>query len=444
MTEVADVKAEMGDETAAGAAAAGPRSVGGLLRKAEIDLRLVGMVLALIAILIGFTIATNGRILQPVNLVNLSVQMVSIAVIATGMTMVIASRNIDLSVGSIAGLVALVSVVMMVRVLPGVIGLGHPLMWVSALLIGLAVGALLGSMQGYLIAYIGIPSFVVTLGGLLAFRGLTWVISRGSTVAPVDATFRLLGGGPRGSVGATASWILGILASAAIIALLLNNRRQRRRFGFPLRPVWAEVTIGTLAVGAVLGIVWVFNKYFWPEALARRYAEENGIPIPEGGLHIAAGIPWPVIVLVGVTIAMTFIATRTRFGRYVFAYGGNPEAAELSGIKTKWTIMKTFMLIGILCAISGSIAAARLDGATLDLGIGYELYVIAACVIGGTSFSGGVGTIPGAVLGALVLSSLSYGLNFMGVESPIQDIVAGIVLVVAVGFDTYSRRRQAR
>ena len=183
MTEVADVRAETGDGVSAGAEPAGSRSIGGLLRKAEIDLRLVGMVIALIAILIGFTIATNGRILQPVNLVNLSVQMVSIAVIATGMTMVIASRNIDLSVGSIAGLVALVSVVMMVRVLPGIIGLGHPLMWVAALLIGLAVGALLGSLQGFLIAYIGIPSFVVTLGGLLAFRGLTWVISRGSTVA---------------------------------------------------------------------------------------------------------------------------------------------------------------------------------------------------------------------------------------------------------------------
>jgi D-xylose transport system permease protein len=150
-----------------------------------------------------------------------------------------------------------------------------------------------------------------------------------------------------------------------------------------------------------------------------------------------------VITLIAVTIAMTFIATRTRFGRYVFAIGGNPEAAELSGINTRRTIMKTFILIGILCAISGSIAAARLDGATLDLGIGYELYVIAACVIGGTSFAGGIGTIPGAVLGALVLTTLSYGLNFMGVESPIQDIVAGVVLVAAVGVDTYSRRRQA-
>jgi len=329
-------------------------------------------------------------------------------------------------------------------VLPDIIGFGHPLMWIIVLAIGLAVGALLGGLQGFIIAYIGVPSFIVTLGGLLAFRGVSWTITQGVTISPVDPTYGLLGGGPQGSIGGTASWVLGVVGSLAIVGLLVYNRRQRQRFGFPLRPVWAEVLIGSVAIAAVLGAIWVFNSYLWPDALARRYAEANGIPIPEGGLRIPAGVPWPVIVLVAVTIVMTFIATRRRFGRYVFAIGGNPEAAELSGINTRWTIMKTFILIGVLCAISASIATARLNGATLDLGNGYELYVIAAAVIGGTSFAGGIGTIPGAVLGALVLSSLSYGLNFMGVSSPIQDIVAGTVLVVAVGFDTYSRRRQAR
>jgi D-xylose transport system permease protein len=443
MTEVADVSTEVPEERPAETEPTGGSSLTRAIRAAEIDLRLVGMLIALVAIVTGFAIATDGRILAPVNLVNLSVQMVSIAVIATGMTLVIVSRNIDLSVGSIAGLVALTSVWFMVQILPDIIGLGHPLMWIIALIIGLMVGALLGGLQGYIIAYIGVPSFVVTLGGLLAFRGVTWVISRGSTVAPVDPTYRLLGGGSQGSVGATATWVLGVIGCVAVVGFLLGRRRQRQKFGFPLRPMWAEVTIGAVAVAGVLGAVWAFNSYFWPAALATRYAAEHGITEPEGGLKIAAGVPWPVIVLIGVTIAMTFVATRTRFGRYVYAFGGNPEAAQLSGIKTRWTIMKTFILIGILCAVSGSIAAARLDGATLDLGIGYELYVIAACVIGGTSFAGGIGTIPGAVLGALVLTSLSC-LNFMGVESPIQDIVAGVVLVVAVGFDTYSRRRQAR
>ncbi len=138
---------------------------------------------------------------------------------------------------------------------------------------------------------------------------------------------------------------------------------------------------------------------------------------------------------------MTFLATRRRFGRNVFAYGGNPDAAELAGINTRWTIMKTFILMGILCAISAAIASARLNGGTLDLGQGYELYVIAAAVIGGTSFAGGIGTIPGAILGALVMQSLAYGLSFMGFNSPIQNIVVAIVLVVAVGLDSYNRRR---
>jgi D-xylose transport system permease protein len=443
MTDVADVPNEVLEESATGVEPTEQSSLTRAIRATELDLRLVGMVAALIVIIAGFAIATDGRILAPVNLVNLSVQMVSIAVIATGMTLIIVSRNIDLSVGSIAGLVALTSVWFMVEILPDYIGLGHPLMWIIALAIGLALGAVLGGLQGYLIAYIGVPSFVVTLGGLLAFRGVTWVISSGQTVAPVDPTYRLLGGGAENSIGAPASWALGVVGCLGVVWFLFSRRRQRQKFGFPLRPMWAEVTIGVVAIAAVLGMVWAFNSYLWPPALATRYAAENGITEPEGGLKISAGVSWPVIALIGVTIAMTFIATRTRFGRYVFAIGGNPEAAELSGINTRRTIMKTFILIGILCAISGSIAAARLDGATLDLGIGYELYVIAACVIGGTSFAGGMGTIPGAVLGALVLTTLSYGLNFMGVESPIQDIVAGVVLVAAVGVDTYSRRRQA-
>jgi D-xylose transport system permease protein len=204
--------------------------------------------------------------------------------------------------------------------------------------------------------------------------------------------------------------------------------------------MWAEALIGTVGSLAVLGLVWLFNSYKWPPALAERYAAETGVAIPPGGL--AAGIPWPVVLLLAVTLVMSFVATRRRFGRYVFAIGGNPEASELAGINTKWTIMKTFILIGLLCAISSAVATARLDGATLDLGEGYELYVIAASVIGGTSFAGGIGTIPGAVLGALVMSSLAYGLSFMGLSSPIQDIFAGIVLIIAVAFDTINRRRR--
>jgi D-xylose transport system permease protein len=412
----------------------------GFFKALEIDLRVFGMVVALVLILVGFGMATDGRFLQPVNMVNLAVQSVSVAIIATGMTMIIVARQIDLSVGSIVGVVGMTYAYLMARVLPDIIGFGSPWIWVIALAIGLTLGSLIGALQGFIVAYIGVPSFVVTLGGLLIFRGATWLVTRGVTISPVDPTFQLLGGGPRGSIGGTASWVVGGLSCLAIVALLASGRRQRVRFGFPLRPMWAEALVGTVSSLAVLGLVWLFNSYKWPAALAERHAAETGVAIPPGGL--AAGIPWPVVLLLVVTLVMSFVATRRRFGRYVFAIGGNPEASELAGINTKWTIMKTFILIGLLCAISAAVATARLDGATLDLGEGYELYVIAASVIGGTSFSGGIGTIPGAVLGALVMSSLAYGLSFMGLSSPIQDIFAGIVLIIAVAFDTINRRRK--
>jgi D-xylose transport system permease protein len=237
-----------------------------------------------------------------------------------------------------------------------------------------------------------------------------------------------------------ASWAVGIIICIAVIGLLIYNRRRRRQFGFTLRPMWAEVALGLIGSLVVLGLVYVANSYLWPAPLARQWSEQTGQPIPAGGIQ--SGIPWPVIVLLIVTLVVTYLATRVRFGRYVYAIGGNPEAAELGGINTRWTIMKTFILIGILCGLSAAITAARIDGATLDLGAGYELYVIAACVIGGTSFAGGIGSVPGAVLGAIVLAALSYGLSFIGLVGPIQDIVAGIVLVAAVGFDTINRRRQ--
>jgi D-xylose transport system permease protein len=415
--------------------------IGELVRATEINMRVFGMVVALVAILLGFGIQTNGRFLQPENLVALSIQSATIAIIATGMVMVIVSRNIDLSVGSIVGVVAMAYALLMSNIFPEFLGTGHPLEWVLALAIGIALGAFIGGVQGFIIAYIGVPSFVVTLGGLLALRGLVWVMSGGPTVSGIDPTFVLLGGGPRGSLGGTMSWVVGIIASVAIVGLLLYNRRQRHRFGFPLRPRWAEVLIGVAGVAVVLGLVAYANSYLWPQGLVAQYAADRGIS-PEG-LRIESGIPWPIVVVIGVAIVMHFIATRLKFGRSVFAYGGNPEAAELAGINTRWTIMKTFILMGVLCAIAAAIASARLNGATLDVGRSYELYVIAAAVIGGTSFAGGIGTIPGAVLGALVMQSLSYGLSFIGLSSPYQDIAAGGVLILAVAFDAWNRRRSS-
>jgi D-xylose transport system permease protein len=409
----------------------------------EIDLRLFGMLIALAAILAAFGILTGGKFLSPSNLVVLAIQAAVVAIMATGMVLVIVSRNIDLSVGSIVGLVAMVYAMLMTTWMPALgIRFDTGYMWIVALALGLGLGAAIGAFQGFVIAYIGVPSFVVTLGGLLSLRGVVWVLSEGAAKSGLDDTFQLLGGGAVGSIGGPATWAIGIAGAVGVVALLINGRRQRLRFGFPLRPRWADALLGTAGCAASLGLAAFFNANVWPKGLATRYALANGITEPPGGLKIPVGIPWPVVLVIGVTLAMTYIATRRRFGRYVFAYGGNPEAAELGGINTRWTILKVFTLMGLLCGISAAIAAARLNGSTLDVGSGAELYVIAAAVVGGTSFAGGIGTIPGAVLGALVMATLSYGLNFMGVNSPIQNIVAGIVLVVAVGLDTFNRRRE--
>jgi D-xylose transport system permease protein len=416
-----------------------------MLSQTEIDLRLLGMLLALAAILAGFQILDSG-FFSPGNMMTLAVQAIPIAILATGMVLVIVSRNIDLSVGSVTGLIAMTYATLMTDWLPNIFGIGSdvPFRWMIALGIGIALGAAIGAVQGFIIAYIGVPSFVVTLGGLLSIRGAIWYFSNGAAVTGLDPTFQLIGGGARGSVGEMLTWALGIIGCVAVIALLWNSRRQRRRFGFPLRPMWADILLGVVGCAVMLGLAAFANGNYLPPGLATQYAEERGITEPPGGLKVPAGFPLPVILLIVVAVAMTWLATRRRFGRYVYAYGGNPDAAELAGINTRMTILKTFVLMGVLAALSGAVVAARLNGATLDIGNSYELYVIAAAVVGGTSFAGGIGTIPGAVLGAFVMQALSYGLSFLGVNSPGQNVVAGIVLVLAVAFDSWNRRRATR
>jgi D-xylose transport system permease protein len=419
-------------------------SVRAMLAQTEIDLRLFGMLIALAAILLTFQVLSGGKFFQPTNMITLAVQASGIAIIATGMVLIIVSRNIDLSVGSLVGLIAMMYALLMTDWMPNVLGIGadFPFAWAIALVLGMALGALVGAGQGFVIAYIGVPSFIVTLGGLLSIRGAVWYMSNGAAVSGLDPTFQLIGGGAQGSIGGTLTWVLGIVGCVAIVALLMNGRRQRRRYGFPLRPMWAEIVLGVMGIVAVLAVAAFANANLWPQGLADRVAiEQNWGPTPAGGWAIPTGFPLPIILLIGVTLVMTWLATRRRFGRYVYAYGGNPDAAELAGINTRWTILKTYVLMGVLCALAAAIASARLNGATLDVGQSYELYVIAAAVVGGTSFAGGIGTIPGAVLGAFVMQSLAYGLSFMGVNSPGQNVVAGIVLIVAVGLDTLNRRR---
>ena len=412
------------------------------LKATEIDPRLIGMIGALALIWIGFAIASHGIFLSPRNLWNLSVQTASWGVMAAGMVLIIVMRHIDLSVGAVLGFIGMVVSVLQARFLPGLIGFDHPLTWVIVLIAGIAIGLVIGAFHGLFIAYCGIPAFIVTLGGLRFWRNAAWAVTSGQTVAPVDSRFRLIGGGgPDAAIGATASWIVGLLVCAVILAALVFGRRQRARFGFPQRPAWAEALLAVLCCGGVLGFVAIVNAYPWPPALAHRYADEHGIPWPDGGLFFAHGIAIPVLIALGVAIAVNFLATRTRFGRYVFAAGGNPEAAELGGIDTKWVTTKVFMLMGALTAISAAIATARLASATNSAGTSDELYVIAATVIGGTSLAGGSGTVGGAMIGALVMASLQSGMGLLGIDTPYQSMVIGIVLVMAVFVDTLYRRK---
>lgn len=367
----------------------------------------------------------------------------SIAVMATGMVLVIVTRHIDLSAGSLLGVTAMVMGVVQVWVLPDYLGLDHPLTWVIAVIVGISFGATIGALHGFLIAYMGIPAFIVTLGGLLIWRGSAWWVARGETIAPVDSTFALLGGGPFGTIGATGSWIVGGLAVLGIVLMLVMGRRQRIRFDFPLRPMWAEWVLGLVGSGLVLGAVLVMNSYLWPKGVVKRWAAANDVTVPEGGLEIAHGFAIPVLIAITVGIFMTFLVTRTRFGRYVFAIGGNPEAAELAGINTKKMTLMIFSLMGGLVGISAVIASARLNAATNSLGQLDELYVIAAAVIGGTSFAGGIGTIYGAMLGALVMQSLQSGMVLVGFDSAVQQMVVGGVLIFAVWLDTVYRKNSA-
>ena len=410
----------------------------------EVDTRLLGMVAALAVIWIGFHIASNGNFITPRNLWNLSVQSTSIAIMATGMVLIIVSRNIDLSVGAMLGFIGYTMAMVQVEWIPKALGLGfgQPYTWLVAIGVGLALGAFIGGLQGFIVAYGRVPAFIVTLGGLLVWRGLIFRYGQGQSLGPMDATYQLLGGnGPRASMGDIFSWLLGALICLGIAWTIISNRRRRRRYGFPVRPRWAEFAVGIASSVAVLAFIWVANSYPWPSSLATQYAVDRGITEPPGGLILATGVAFPVVIMLGVGLVMTYVATRRPFGRYVFAIGGNPDAAELGGINVRRTIMLTFALMGMLAAVSAAIQTARLNLAVTNLGIQNELDVISAAVIGGTSFAGGIGTIPGAILGAVVMQSLRSGMALTLVDSPTQDIVVGVVLVAAVGLDAFLRRR---
>ncbi|WP_300034943.1 sugar ABC transporter permease [uncultured Roseobacter sp.] len=407
----------------------------------EVDTRLLGMIGAFLVICFCFNILTEGRFLTPRNIFNLTIQTVSVAIMATGMVFVIVTRHIDLAVGALLATCSAFMAMLQTRYLPDMfgLGLGHPLTpWVT-IAAGLLVGSVIGAFQGWLVGFLAIPAFIVTLGGLLVWRNVAWYQTSGQTIGPLDPTFMKFGG-INGTLGETWSWIFGILAVAWALWALWSARKAKIAHDFPVKPAWAEATIaGIIAVG-ILGFIGILNAYQIPERRLERMFEARGETMPEG-FTAAYGLPVSVLLLIAVAVAMTLVAQRTRLGRYIFATGGNPDAAELSGINTRMLTVKIFALMGFLCALSAVVASARLTNHSNDIGTLDELRVIAAAVIGGTALAGGIGTIYGAILGALIMQSLQSGMAMVGVDAPLQNIVVGTVLVAAVLIDTIYRKK---
>jgi D-xylose transport system permease protein len=376
------------------------------LQTADIDNRMLAMIIALLVIWVTLNIMTDGIFFTARNMYNLAVQSSVVGIMATGMVLVIVSRNIDLSVGSLLGFTGMVIAYLQVHVFP----LGAVWNWPLTILCGLALGGLVGLWQGWWISYRGIPSFVTTLAGLLMFRGAAYLVTDGRTVAPMDKTYQILGGGIDGSIGATWSWILAGVAIAWMLTNTIMVRRSCLKYGFKVKPLWVQLLFLSIGTALVCGFVLVMNAYYKPRT------------------EIPRGIPVPVLIMIFVVVGMSLLAKITRFGRYVFAIGGNPEAAELAGIAVKKITTLVFLVMGILCANS--------------MGMLAELNVIAAAVIGGTSLAGGQGTIYGAILGAVIMQSLDSGMVLLGISSAMRQLVIGAVLILAVWFDVvYNKKR---
>jgi D-xylose transport system permease protein len=389
---------------------------------AGLDARLLGMMIVLLAIWLGFDILTGGIFLTARNLFNLSLQVSVVGIMACGMVLVIVARQIDLSVGSQIGFIGVFGALLQSEILPID---GAATWWITCLAM-LAAGAIIGAVQGALVAYAGIPSFVVTLGGLLFFRNAAYQINEGRTISPLNETFQLLGGGLNGTIGAVWSWIVGLFAIAAVVLVVARSRRRRRGHKVAQRPLSMDAIMVGVWTLVIVGFVMVMNGYQQPAT------------------GIVMGIAIPVLILMAVVVAMSLIARKHRFGRHVFAMGGSGESAELAGINTRWLLVLVFTVMGVLCGLASIVVTARLNAGASVTGTMTELNVIAAAVIGGTSLAGGVGTIYGGLVGALIMQSLESGMILMGVPTPMQKMVLALVLILAVWIDmTYRRRRLA-
>ena len=375
------------------------------------NIREYGMLVALIVIILFFQWKTGGVLLQPLNVTNLILQNSYIVVMALGMLLVIVAGHIDLSVGSVAAFTGAVAAVIMVKAEVSFIWAG---------LACLLVGALIGAFQGFWVAYMKIPAFIVTLAGMLVFRGLTQVILQGQNIGPFPVVFQKLSTGfipdPLGGDGLhLTSLLIGALISAVVVYLDIRARRNRRKFGFAVTPFNLFVIKNALLIMVIMSLCYILASY--------------------------KGMPNVLIVLAVLIALYTFVTNRTVIGRRIYALGGNEKAAKLSGIKTERLTFLTFVNMGVLAGLAGLIFAARLNTATPKAGLGFELDVIAAVFIGGASATGGVGKVTGAVIGAFVMGVMNNGMSILGIGIDYQQVIKGLVLLAAVSLDVYNRKK---
>lgn len=379
-----------------------------LLKK---NFRQYGMLLALAAAMILFQALTNGVLMRPVNLTNLILQNSYILILAIGMLLCILTGNIDLSVGSVVAFVGAISATLMVdRGIPSV----------YAMAIALVIGGVIGAWQGYWIAYIKIPAFIVTLAGMLIFRGLALVVLQGQSKGPFPQLFQSLSSGfipnPLGGEWHTLTFVIGAAASVLIAASEIHKRRKMARFGFDLLPVWAFALKVSFLVAVVVVFSIVFASY--------------------------KGIPNILVLLAALILVYNFLTQKTVPGRHIYALGGNAKAAKLSGIKTERVMFWIYVNMGVISALAGMVFAARLNVATPKAGQNFELDAIAACYVGGASANGGIGTVIGAIVGGLFMGVLNNGMSIMGIGIDWQQAIKGFVLLAAVAFDLYSKAKQ--
>ena len=377
------------------------------------NIRQYGMLIALIAVMLFFQITTNGILFKPVNITNLVLQNSYVITMALGMLLVIVSGWIDLSVGSVVAVVGALAGVLMVR---------YQVDWVATVAICLLVGVAVGAFQGYWIAYWKIPAFIVTLAGMLIFRGLTFVLLQGESVGPFPREFQNISSGFIPDIFNYPGFhlttiVIGVLLSAVLIFMDMSARKNQQKYGFEVTPVYFSVVKNVVITAAIMGLCYLMASY-------------KGLP--------------DVLVILFVLVALyTFITSRSVIGRRIYAMGGNQKAAKLSGVNTSRLLFYTFINMGVLAALAGLIVAARLNSSTPNAGDGMELDVIAACFIGGASASGGIGTVIGAVVGAFLIGVLNNGMSIMGVGIDWQKVVKGLVLLTAVFFDVYNKNKNA-